>query len=74
LVEVRVLDTMEDFGMHKVEGDRLENGHRSFEKQTPTNEPIPGETPAFKEFLFKMSDLVDRYEINVAYIIQSNLY
>jgi hypothetical protein len=52
---------MEDFGMHKVEGDRLENGHRSFEKQTPTNEPIPGETPAFKEFLFKMSDLVDRY-------------
>ena len=52
---------MEDFGMHKVEGDHLENGHRSFEKQTPTNEPIPGETPAFKEFLFKMSDLVDRY-------------
>ena len=52
---------MEDFGMHKVEGDRLENGHRSFEKQTPTNEPIPGETPAFKEFLFKLSDLVDRY-------------
>jgi hypothetical protein len=52
---------MEDFGMHKVEGDRLENGHRSFEKQTPTNEPIPGETPAFKEFLFKISDLVDRY-------------
>jgi hypothetical protein len=52
---------MEDFGMHKVEGDLLENGHRSFEKQTPTNEPIPGETPAFKEFLFKMSDLVDRY-------------
>ncbi|XP_071177138.1 centrosomal protein of 72 kDa-like [Mytilus edulis] len=54
-------DSLEDFGMHRIEGDRLENGHRSLERPKSENEPVQGETPTYKDFLFKMCDLVDRY-------------
>ncbi|CAC5375297.1 unnamed protein product [Mytilus coruscus] len=54
-------DSLEEFGMHRIEGDRLENGHRSRERPKSENEPVQGETPTYREFLFKMCDLVDRY-------------
>lgn len=47
--------------MHRIEGDRLENGHRSLERPKSENDPVAGETPTYKDFLFKMCDLVDRY-------------
>lgn len=47
--------------MHRVEGDRLENGHGMLERAKTENEPVPGETPVYRDFLFKLCDLVDRY-------------